>query len=46
MFIKLEHSYIKKWTENVQQDLSKIWPGHLSKDLYLYPLCDVLFSSL
>lgn len=41
MFIKLECHYIKKWTENLQQDLSEMWPSHLSKeDVYLHPLCD------
>lgn len=40
MLIKLEHGYMKKWTENLQQDLSEIWPGHLSKeDVHLHPLC-------
>lgn len=40
MFIKLERHYVKKWTENLQQDLSEIWPGHLCKeDVYLHPLC-------
>lgn len=37
--MKLEQSYLHKWTENLQQDLLDIWPHHLSKqDVYLHTL--------
>lgn len=29
--IKLEQSYLHKQTENLQPNLSAIWPGHLFK---------------